>query len=59
VCNRIRGLLSEFGVITPLSPERLRNEFETMKLHLPSLAIISIDELFLHIDKHRTQIVEV
>ncbi|ENM5740592.1 IS110 family transposase [Vibrio mimicus] len=50
VCNRIRGLLSEFGVIAPLSPERLRNEFEAMKIHLPALATTCIDELFLHVD---------
>ncbi|GEK16026.1 hypothetical protein AFI02nite_40620 [Aliivibrio fischeri] len=50
ICNRIRGLLSEFGVIAPLSPERLRNEFESMKVHLPTLATICIDELFLHTD---------
>ncbi len=50
VCNRIRGLLSEFGV-APLSPERLRTEFEAMKLHLPSLVITSIDELFLHVNR--------
>ncbi len=50
VCNRIRGLLSEFGVIAPLSPERLRSEFEAMKIHLPALATTCIDELFLHMD---------
>lgn len=50
VCNRIRGLLAEFGVIAPLSPERLRNEFESMKVHLPTLAATCMDELFLHID---------
>lgn len=50
MCHRIRGLLSEFGVIAPLSPKRLRNEFESMKVHLPALAATCIDELFLHID---------
>ncbi|CAK3513491.1 transposase [Vibrio crassostreae] len=54
VCNR--GLLSEFGVIIPLSPEQLRSEFEVMKVHLSALATTYIDELFFHMDNIERQI---
>ncbi|MGF6880313.1 IS110 family transposase [Paraburkholderia sp. MM5477-R1] len=48
IYNRIRGLLSEFGVVLPQSPERLRREITVHLDSLPSWANRCISDLLEH-----------
>ncbi|WP_255581147.1 IS110 family transposase [Caballeronia sp. dw_276] len=48
IYNRIRGLLSEFGVVLPQSPERLRREIPTHLDALPGWARRCISDLLEH-----------
>lgn len=49
--NRIRGLLSEFGIVLPQKPERLRREIGAYLETLPSWANRCIGDLLAHIDQ--------
>ncbi|TDN67144.1 IS110 family transposase [Paraburkholderia sp. BL10I2N1] len=48
IYNRIRGLLSEFGVVLPQSPERLRREITVPLEALPGWARRCISDLLEH-----------
>ena len=56
--NRIRGLLSEFGVILPQSPERLRRQIAAHLDVLPGWARRCIDDLLEHVTRIEDRLLE-
>lgn len=56
--NRIRGLLSEFGIVLPQKPERLRREIGSHLETLPTWANRCIGDLLAHIDQLERRIDE-
>lgn len=58
IYNRIRGLLSEFGVVLPQSPERLRREITVHLDSLPSWANRCISDLLEHAGNIEARLVE-
>ena len=46
--NRLRGLLSEFGVVLPLKIERLRHELSAHLEALPALVRVCLEDLLAH-----------
>ncbi|MEX3846680.1 IS110 family transposase [Paraburkholderia sp. BR10882] len=56
--NRIRGLLAEFGVVLPQSPERLRREVAPNMDALPGWARRCISDLLAHADSIENRLVE-
>ncbi len=49
--NRVRGLLSEFGIVLPQSPEKLRSHIAARMDALPGWASRCIRDLLEHIDR--------
>lgn len=58
IYNRARGLLSEFGVVLPQSPERLRREITAHLDALPSWARRCISDLLEHAGNIEDRLVE-
>ncbi|RML24657.1 ISPsy16, transposase, partial [Pseudomonas savastanoi pv. retacarpa] len=56
--NRLRGLLSEFGVVLPQSPERLRKEIGLCLDSLPGWARRCMSELLEHTSHIEDRLVE-
>jgi transposase len=56
--NRLRGLLSEFGVVLPLSPERLRREIVPHLDDLPGWAKRCMSDLLEHAGNIEDRLVE-
>ncbi|RMR06835.1 ISPsy16 transposase [Pseudomonas syringae pv. tagetis] len=56
--NRLRGLLSEFGVVMPQSPERLRKEIGPFLDSLPGWARRCMSELLEHTSHIEDRLVE-
>ena len=56
--NRLRGLLSEFGLIAPQSTEQLRRQAREHRKNLPSWVSQCVDDLLSHIDNIELKIAE-
>lgn len=56
--NRLRGLLSEFGVVLPQNPERLRREIGPYLDSLPGWAKRCMSELLEHTSHIEDRLVE-
>ncbi|OKB03475.1 transposase [Aeromonas salmonicida subsp. salmonicida] len=58
IYNRIRGLISEFGVIGPQSTQALRHMVHEHKTALPEQAQLCVGDLLEHIDRFEAKITE-
>lgn len=58
IYNRIRGLISEFGVIGPQSTQALRHMVHEHKTALPEQAQLCVGDLLEHIDRLEAKITE-
>lgn len=56
--NRIRGLISEFGVISPQSTDALRHMVSVQKSSLPLQVQQCVDDLLEHVDRIEANITE-
>jgi transposase len=58
IYNRVRGLLSEFGVVLPKSPDRLRREIVPHLDSLPGWAKLRISDLLDHVGSIEERLTE-
>ncbi len=56
--NRLRGLISEFGVIAPQSTDALRHMVSAQKSSLPLQVQQCVDDLLEHVDRIEANITE-
>ena len=56
--NRLRGLISEFGVIAPQSADALRHMVSVQKSSLPLQVQQCVDDLMEHVDRIEANITE-
>lgn len=56
--NRLRGLVSEFGLVAPKSTEQLRKLAREHRENLPGWVNQCVDDLLSHIDSIELKIVE-